>query len=237
MREALAASDHDFVLVEPASKSKRTRAKAFGAKRRGASRPTRRYLGILASALCAATIAGILINALTLQKARHPAPLFARAAPPPAVKEPSIAETIPRPAPRPSSNAAAANPTNDKPPVEKSQADQAAADRAGSGRAHAPPAEAVEAAQQDPISQLLKTPATTREEKPTAAAAQSKSAIAAAQRALMKLGFVLKPDGVAGATTRQAIERYERDRGLPAHGDLTPRLLRRLSAESGISIP
>jgi len=50
------------------------------------------------------------------------------------------------------------------------------------------------------------------------------------------LGFVLKPDGVAGATTRQAIERYERDRKLPVRGELTPALLRRLGAESGVPI-
>jgi hypothetical protein len=220
LREALAAADHDFVLVEPASRSKRTRANALGAKRRGASRPTWRYRGIVASALCAATIAGILVNALVLQKTRHPAPLFARAAPPSGVKEPSIAEPTPLPAPRPSSNAAAADPTNDKPPAQKSPAEKLQA----------------EPAQLDPIAQLLRTPPTAREEKPAASAALSKSAIAAAQRALMKLGFVLEGDGVAGKTTRQAIERYERDRGLPVKGELTPKLLRRLGAESGISI-
>jgi hypothetical protein len=47
---------------------------------------------------------------------------------------------------------------------------------------------------------------------------------------------VLKPDGVAGLTTRQAIERYERDRGRPVHGALTPALSRQLSAESGVPI-
>jgi hypothetical protein len=242
LREALAAADHDFVLVEPASKSNRGRAKASAAKGRRTSRPaqrTRRYLGILASALCAATVAGILVNALTLQKTRHPAPLFGRAAPSPNVREPSIAEPIPHPAPRPSPNAAA-NPGTDRPSLERPLTDQRTPDKAGAGRAHAPPVETVETPPQDPISQLLKTPASNtptsaREEKPAAPTAQSKSVLAA-QRALVKLGFVLKPDGVAGATTRQAIERYERDHGLPVHGDLTPSLLRRLSAESGISI-
>jgi len=236
LREALAAADHDFVLAEPASKSKRTRAKAFGTKGRGSSRQTRRYLGVVASALCAATVVGILVNALTLQKTRHPAPLFGRAAPVPTVREPSIAETIPLPAPRPALNAAAANSAIEKAPVERSQTDQAPPDKAASGRPHAPPAETAEAKQQDPISQLLKTPAPPHEEKPAAAPAAENKSVLAAQRALVKLGFVLKPDGVAGATMRRAIERYERDRGLPVHGELTPSLLRRLSAESGISI-
>ena len=58
----------------------------------------------------------------------------------------------------------------------------------------------------------------------------------AVQRALVKLGFVLNPDGVAGLATRQAIERYERDHGLPVHGDITPALMRQLSAETRSAI-
>ena len=57
----------------------------------------------------------------------------------------------------------------------------------------------------------------------------------AAQRALVKLGFVLNPDGVAGATTRRAVERYERDHGLPVRGVLTPALMRRLNMETSIT--
>ncbi len=69
-----------------------------------------------------------------------------------------------------------------------------------------------------------------------AAAAQPSRTVAAAQRALVKLGFVLHADGVAGASTIAAIERYERDRGLPARGTLSPDLVRRLAGESGIPI-
>jgi peptidoglycan hydrolase-like protein with peptidoglycan-binding domain len=60
--------------------------------------------------------------------------------------------------------------------------------------------------------------------------------VRAAQRALVKLGFVLNPDGLAGAATRHAITRYERDHGLAVHGEVTPALVRRLSAETGITI-
>ena len=55
----------------------------------------------------------------------------------------------------------------------------------------------------------------------------------AVQKALVKLGFVLKPDGVIGTTTHQAIERYERDHHRVSNGELTPALMRRLAANSG----
>ena len=90
----------------------------------------------------------------------------------------------------------------------------------------------------DKISQLLKVPPASRARPATAdetPAAHSKSVLAA-QRALVKLGFVLNPDGVAGAATRQAIERYERDHGLPVHGKVTPALMRQMSAETGSAI-
>lgn len=189
-------------------------------------------IGLIAGALCVATIAGILVNALILQKTRHPAPLFARATPVRGVKEISIAETSPPPAPRPAPHAAAALPTSDKaagsPPLEKPAAGRLRQTPA------APAGDAVEARQHDPISQLLKAPPA-HEPQAAAAPAPNKSVLAA-QRALVKLGFVLKTDGVAGTTTRQAIERYERDRKLPVRGEVTPGLLRRLSAESGVPI-
>jgi hypothetical protein len=78
--------------------------------------------------------------------------------------------------------------------------------------------------------------AATKQPSGASTAAQPNRRIAAAQRALVKLGFVLEADGVAGAATRKAIERYERDRGLPARGVPSPELLRRLGSESGIPI-
>ena len=89
-------------------------------------------------------------------------------------------------------------------------------------------AEAKPAPSRDPISQLLKSD--------TAPAPEQSKTVLAAQRALMKLGFVLKPDGLDGGATRQAIEQFERDRGLPVNGELSPKLLHLLSAESGIAI-
>ena len=56
------------------------------------------------------------------------------------------------------------------------------------------------------------------------------------QHALVKLGFVLKPDGVNGAATRQALEQFEHDHNLPAKGELTPKVLRELATQSGQTI-
>lgn len=55
------------------------------------------------------------------------------------------------------------------------------------------------------------------------------------QRALTKLGYgPLKPDGVYGPGTRLAVEKWERDRGRPARGEITRTLVQDLSAASGL---
>ena len=61
--------------------------------------------------------------------------------------------------------------------------------------------------------------------------------LAAAQRALQKVGYVVKPDGVFGSTTRVALEKFERDRGLPVTGQLSGRTVKQLAAQSGVAIP
>jgi hypothetical protein len=57
--------------------------------------------------------------------------------------------------------------------------------------------------------------------------------IQAAQRALILLGHPIKADGVMGVSTRQAIEKFEQARKLPVTGELTPRTLRELAAQTG----
>ncbi len=61
--------------------------------------------------------------------------------------------------------------------------------------------------------------------------------ILAVQKTLAKLGYgPIKMDGKPGAETRLAIQRFERDRNLPASGEITDRLVRELSAVSGMPI-
>jgi hypothetical protein len=228
LREVLAA-DHDFSLT---SKLKHLREKLLTAIMRGTrqtGRQGRRYLSILAVGFFVATVAAILLNALIWQRARHPAPLFARAVPAVAAKESTIARISAVPASRP---LAAAPPiqAHDK-PVEKPPLDMPAGGHPQQTRLNTSPPH-------DVISHLLKAPPAppARPDTQSATPAASNKLVLAVQRALVKLGFVLNPDGVAGPTTRQAIERYERDHGLPVRGDLSRAIVRRLSAETGIMI-
>lgn len=55
------------------------------------------------------------------------------------------------------------------------------------------------------------------------------SDVLAAQRALQRLGFVVRPSGIFDSTTRQAIAQFERDRHMPARGQLTPTVKRELA--------
>ncbi|PNE11822.1 MAG: hypothetical protein CR217_06440 [Beijerinckiaceae bacterium] len=231
MHEVLAAADHDFVLTEPASKLHRLRQKLRTARRRGSRRSGqrgRRYLRILATGCFVATATAILLNALVWQRTRHPAPLFLRAAPAPAApaKEPTIARLIAVPPPQPQP-AVTPFQAHDK-PVEKPPLEMPAGGYPRQTRVNSPPP-------RDEILQLLKVPPARPNTEAAAPATRGKSVLAA-QRALVKLGFVLNPDGVAGAATRQAIERYERDHGLAVHGEVTPALSRQLSAEMGKTI-
>ncbi|HEX2555834.1 MAG TPA: peptidoglycan-binding domain-containing protein [Microvirga sp.] len=87
----------------------------------------------------------------------------------------------------------------------------------------------------DPIGELL------RGENPVppgyVGRADSSALVAAGQRALVKLGFgPLKADGLMGPSTRQAIERFERERKLPVTGELGSRTARELAAQSGLPV-
>jgi peptidoglycan hydrolase-like protein with peptidoglycan-binding domain len=53
--------------------------------------------------------------------------------------------------------------------------------------------------------------------------------IIAAQTALAKLGYPVKPDGADGLATQQALRDFERIHGLPPSTEITPRLLRQLT--------
>ena len=70
---------------------------------------------------------------------------------------------------------------------------------------------------------------------PDAGRVEPSRAIVNAQRALNKINYgPMKPDGLLGPGTRQAIERFERDHKLPVTGELAPRTVRELATVSGI---
>ena len=77
-------------------------------------------------------------------------------------------------------------------------------------------------------------------EKPASAgktAAVDKQHVLYAQRALLRLGYVVRADGAWNSATRRALEKFERDAGLPAKGQITPKLLQQLATLSGLARP
>jgi uncharacterized NAD-dependent epimerase/dehydratase family protein len=212
LREILARSDHDFLFSEP----RRT-----GRSRR--SQPPRnilvRFLRLaqraaaypnrIAGGLIAALVVAISVNALELQQTRHPAPLFHKSFVSPATVAPTPRKPEPTPAAAPSDPIGQLLRTN---PAQTAPATQPANEP-----------------NQDEITRLLQGDA-------KQIAPQPNKTVFAAQRALVKLGFVLKPDGIDGDATRQAIEQFERDHGLPVRDELNAKVLRELSQRSGIAI-
>lgn len=95
------------------------------------------------------------------------------------------------------------------------------------------PAEAPRAA--DPIGALIRADAGARALPDTRLADPAR--LVSAQKALVKLGYgPLKTDGLFGATTRGAVERFERDRNLPVTGAVAGRTARQLAALSGLPV-
>jgi hypothetical protein len=158
----------------------------------------RYYLG----AVLFAALVGIGVNALLLQRERHPAPLFGYAAP----KLPSAA---PAPVPPPSQKPVSTE--DNVPPAQSSAA--------------LPPGRPAESAggsssASDPIAELLAG-------EPHGDASHL---TLAAQTALAKLGYPVKPDGKEGSATEQALREFERAHGLPPATEITERLVKQLTA-------
>ena len=163
--------------------------------------------GMLIGGLAMTAAAGaIVVNALSFQSARHPAPFFARESGA-SEREPAPPAVPPVPPTRPPSVTSTASLPSQ--PVAR------------------PPA-------RDPIADMIRSADTTGS---ASARPEPQRPIAAAQRALQKLGYSqVKVDGVFGQETRQAIERFERERRLMPTGELGPRTARELSAASGIRV-
>jgi Putative peptidoglycan binding domain len=160
------------------------------------------HLRLYLGAGLAIAVVGISVNALLFQHERHPAPLFGSPLPPatPAGRAPAAS-----PAPRPASverEASAAPPPANLPPARPADA--------ADGSAAAP---------SDPITDLLRGEAHV----------DGAHLIMAAQTALAKLGYPVKPDGNDGLATQQALRDFERVHGLPPSTEITPRLLKQLT--------
>ncbi len=258
MRNAAAQFDDDFANEEPARKARPRRPRDTGGRKRARPRKAKnraRYIRYAAVGLTALLAIGIVFNAVALQQSRHPAPLFAKAVT--LVEETRSAPTPPpMPTPAPVRTASLAPDTTKPKPAEEATGSIAA--MLGSPARVNPPkmalpvqrphrAEAAPSSKakgDDAIGKLLKTNVVASNDTARTggkdgardAAKDSTKTVLAAQRALMKLGFVVKPNGAYTASTRSAIEAFERDQNLPVKGELSRKVLKQLSAESGVAI-
>jgi Putative peptidoglycan binding domain len=161
----------------------------------------RYYLG----AVLFAALLGIGVNALLLQRERHPAPLFGYAAP----KPPSaVVEPTPPPLQKPVSTEDQAPPAQSAPALPPSRSAEAGNSPSAS----------------DPIGELLAG-------EPRG---DSWRLVMAAQTALAKLGYSVKPDGKEGSATEQALREFERAHGLPLATEITERLVKQLTAAARV---
>ncbi len=160
------------------------------------------------------------VNALFLQEGRHPAPLFRLSS---LLPEPPRVDA-PLPPPRPATiapakiEAAKPEPLNAETPKKAGGLDQIAEFLDG----RLPKNDARPHRGKDAIGEEV------------AHAGDNKTTVLLAQRALVKLGYVLHQDGVFGGTTRQAIEKFERANHMPVTGELTPKLVKLLGQRSGL---
>jgi hypothetical protein len=214
LREALARSDHDFVLSAPRRSKKAAQREpgAFSTLMSAIARhPKRTFMSVVFTGI----FCGIAANALFFQTARHPAPIFAG----PVIARPMQQQAAPVPPPVPRQAEAASAPSN-------------AIAKLIDAPVAAPPAPSVPtrstAQPKDQIGALLGG---------LVDDAIDPSRVMAVQKALVKLGYVVKPDGVMGSGTRQALQMFEQSRKLTVTGELTPRTLRELGTQSGVAIP
>ena len=205
-------------------------------------------------------------NALALQSSRHPAPLFNtreivlapepaevgtdQPLPPvrPGTELTDQSSTGPNPhafvphaaAPETSAAGTATKPVARSPITEMIRnGGQPAPAAASPARAQqpspaAPPAARIAA--RDPIADMIRMGGPVPVPPGNVGRPDPGDTVLAGQRALARLGYSVKVDGLMGTGTRQAIERFEQDKRLPVTGEFNARTLRELSNASGITV-
>ena len=202
MSEALARVSNDSILVRPAKRSGDGSGFVRRLAKRAGALPVRFYFGAAFSAL----LAGIAVNALLLQRERHPAPLFAPSHPRTAPRQ-----TIPLP-PRPPA------------PADAGPASQPTS--AASAQPKPAIGENAPVRSTDQIGELLRGGAEPRRD--------VSRTVAAAQAALARLGYPVKADGVEGAETEQALHEFQRAHGLTLTTEITPHLVKQLTTAARV---
>jgi Putative peptidoglycan binding domain len=216
-------------------------ASLLGRAARGAARlllatPRRLYIGAGAAAL----VAGIGANALLLQIGRHPVPLLAPVANdhlPASTNTTAPAEAV----------ETVASDASSTPISEYSMAPAVAGHAAAESRATEASApditSSIERATQDKQHQSLAPESERRSaalgpdqigallrDKPVDGGSHL---VRAAQTALAKLGYAVKPDGAEDGATRRALRHFERAHGLVPTTKISPELVKQLTAAVG----
>jgi hypothetical protein len=210
--EALARSRNDSVLSRPTARGTRRGERLSFAQtivRRFKSKPSR----TIAGATLAAIMTGIVVNAMLLQHSHRIQP----------VELPATAKPEAPAAATPAAATGSANTT---------------------ANAEATPAPAVPPSRPNDLGSLIEATATGPHSSDpirdllrgdSGGAGEAKHLTIAAQNALVKLGYSIKADGVAGSSTLQAIEQFERSRGLTVASEITPKLVKQLTAAANAS--
>ncbi len=198
----------------------------------------RRPQDTVAGGIAAAAALTIVINALFLQAGPHPAPIFANKPPPAVVPAAAPAVTKPR--------------TELVAGIQRELARRGFYDGPSDGLYGPKTDSAIRDFEQaaglrpsaEPNDTLLqaiarssvkaKSAATPARHDPIADLLAPNRRVIAVQRALADYGYgQIKPSGFYDAETRSAIEQFERERKLPASGQVSDRLVRELSAMTG----
>ena len=199
----------------------------------------RRPRRTLAVGLGLALATAIILNALVFQKARHPSPFLSA---------PRVSETRAPVAQDQRAATASASVQAVEPPARPANLEAliretavvrppAAVPAGTTAVARAAPRDVTQrdSTPRDPIAELIMN----GDARPPAPVGQTdtKRITLSAQKALAKLGYgPVKNEGRLDDSTRNAIERFEKDRKLPVTRELSPRTQRELAAASGLRI-
>ena len=209
MPEVLARVRHDAVVSEAARGAIKGRAVlGWELLRRAMPAGVRGY----AVAALAAVMAGIIVNALTLQHARHPSPFFA-------AKPRSISIAVKNPMEPPPPPTSSSSLVSEPPPAAPPAPPARPVGLGAPNEPVSPPRTA------DPIADLIHSGGNR----------DSLRLVAAAQIALVKLGYPIKIGGVPGADTAAALRDFEKAHGLPISTEVNPHLVKLLNAAANAS--
>ena len=184
----------------------------------------------LAGAVAVAAALAIIVNAVFLQTARHPSPLFGAALPTP--KPAASTPVVQRNATAPAEPAAQPQVvTSPMPRPRPAEADVRPGDPLGSlVRTTSGPVAST------PAASALRPPAAIPASKgdPVAGKVTASARVAAVQRALTDYGYgQIKATGTVGADTQAAIIKFETERKLPLTGQMSERLVKELGLATG----